>query len=95
MTQPNLLKTKILHPFAIQPNPWVNPTHGQLCDTVRHEWLLSQPWGWGFQSIIMCLYVGLFSACISQKPQWYYAFLSILFSFRDDALIAHLLVVSN
>jgi len=29
-TQPNPLKTKILDPYPIQPNPWVNPTYGQL-----------------------------------------------------------------
>ena len=30
MTQPNPLKIKILDPLPTQPNPWVNPTHGQL-----------------------------------------------------------------
>jgi len=31
MTRPNPLKTKILDPLLTQPNPWVNPAHGQLC----------------------------------------------------------------
>jgi len=30
MTQPNPLKTQIFDPFPTQPNPRVNPTHGQL-----------------------------------------------------------------
>jgi len=30
-TQPNLQKTEKSRPNPNQPNPWVNPTHGQLC----------------------------------------------------------------
>jgi len=35
-TQPaNPLKLKILDPLPTQPNPWVNPTHGQLWNGAR------------------------------------------------------------
>ena len=40
MTQPNPLKTKFFDPFPTQPNPRVNPTHGQLCSDELTLW----PW---------------------------------------------------
>ena len=32
MTQPNPIETQVFDPFPTQPNPRVNPTHGQLWD---------------------------------------------------------------
>ena len=42
MTQPNPLKIKILDPLPTQPNPWVNPTHGQLCNILAITGAVSQ-----------------------------------------------------
>ena len=36
-TQPNPPKTLKSRPSLTQPNPWVNPTHGQLCRIVAHH----------------------------------------------------------
>jgi len=37
MTQPKPLKIKILDPLLTQPNPWVNPTHGQFWSVCRKK----------------------------------------------------------
>ena len=34
---PNPPKTERSRPNPTQPNPWVNPTHGQLCDTLTEQ----------------------------------------------------------